>query len=113
MTMTMTTRTRRSAASSAAIGAVLLAGLAAASQDAPAHAAANPNPSSFTAPKANPYFPLTPGLVLRYRGTDGPERFRERLAVTDRTKTILGVRTRVIRDVLRRADGTIAESTRD
>src|SRR6059058_4738994 len=111
--MMMTTKTRWAAASSAAIGAVLLAGLAAASHNAPAHAATNPSPSKFTAPKANAYFPLTPGLVVRYRGTDGVEKFRERLAVTNRTKTILGVRTRVVRDVLRRADGTIAEATTD
>ena len=111
--MTMTTKTRWAAASSATIGAVLVAGLAAASHDAPAHAATNPNPSNFTAPKANPYFPLTPGLVLRYRGTDGSEKLHERLAVTNRTKTILGVRTHVVRDVLRRADGTVAEATSD
>src|SRR3954452_24924310 len=111
--MTLTTKTRRAAASSVVIGGVLVAGLAAASHDAPARAATNPNPSNFTTPKANAYFPLTPGLVLRYRGSDGPERFRERLCLTPRTKTILGVRTRVIRDVLRRGDGTIAEATWD
>jgi hypothetical protein len=68
---------------------------------------------SFTHPRANPYFPLTPGLVLRYRGTDGPERFRERVEVAHRTRMIEGVRVRVVRDVLRRADGSVAESTRD
>jgi hypothetical protein len=69
--------------------------------------------AAFDHPQANPYFPLTPGLVLRYRGTDDAERFRERVVVTRRTKIIEGVRATVVRDVLRRADGTVAESTRD
>ena len=111
--MTMTTRTRWTAASSAAIGAVLVAGLAAAPHGAPAHAASNPSPSNFTAPKANAYFPLTPGLVVRYRGTDGEQSLHSRFAVTSRTKTIQGVKTKVIRDVLRRADGSVAEATTD
>src|SRR3954452_19659592 len=111
--MTLTTKTRRAAASSVVIGGVLVAGLAAASHDAPARAATNPNPSNFTTPQANAYFPLTPGLVLRYRGSDGTETFRERLVVTSRTKMVLGVRTHVIRDVLRRADGSVAEATTD
>jgi len=74
---------------------------------------AGPFSASFTHPQPNPYFPLTPGLVLRYRGTDGPAKFRERVTVTHKTKTIEGVKAVVIRDVLRRADGTTAESTRD
>jgi hypothetical protein len=69
--------------------------------------------ASFTHPRSNPYFPLTPGLVLRYRGTDGPAKFDERVAVTHETKTIQGVKAIVVRDVLRRADGTVAEATRD
>lgn len=70
--------------------------------------------ASFTHPHPNAYFPLTPGLVLRYRGTDGGEKFRERVAITSRTKMIDGVSAVVVRDVLRRADdGSVAESTRD
>ena len=69
--------------------------------------------ASFTHPQPNPYFPLAPGLVLRYRGTDGPAKFRERVAVTHKTKTIQGVQAVVVRDVLRRADGTVAEATHD
>jgi len=68
---------------------------------------------SFTHPRANPYFPLTPGLVLRYRGTDGPDRFQEQVVVTNQTKMIEGVRATVVRDVLRRTDGSIAELTHD
>lgn len=71
------------------------------------------DPADFTDPVANPYFPLVPGTVSRYRGSEDGEKFRERLAVTHRTKVIQGVTTTVIRDVLRRSDGTLAEKTID
>jgi hypothetical protein len=69
--------------------------------------------AQFDHPRENPYFPLRPGTRLRYRGSEDGERFRETVTVTTRTRTILGVRTTVVRDVLRRADGTLAEKTRD
>jgi hypothetical protein len=69
--------------------------------------------SHFNHPRANPYFPLRPGLVLRYRGTDGCNKFRERVTVTHKTRMIEGVRARVVHDVLRRDDGTLAENTHD
>jgi hypothetical protein len=69
--------------------------------------------AQFDHPRSNPYFPLVPGTVSRYRVRDGGERLRERMTVTPRTRTILGVPTTVVRDVLRRQDGTLAESTRD
>lgn len=71
------------------------------------------DPADFTAPQENPFFPLEPGTVTRYRGSADGERFREKVVVTDRTKTILGVQTRVLRDVVRRADGTLEEKTVD
>ncbi len=71
------------------------------------------DPGRFQHPKPNAYFPLTPGTVFRYRGTDEGEHYRERLAITHRTKQIEGVRARVLRDVLRRADGSLAERTSD
>ena len=67
----------------------------------------------FGHPQANPWFPLTPGLTVVLRGSEGRVRYRERVRVTDRTRVILGVRTRVVRDVLRRADGSLAERTTD
>lgn len=72
-----------------------------------------PHPVDFSAPKRNPYFPLKPGTVSRYRGTDEGERFRERLVVTHDTKMIEGVETTVVSDVTRRADGSLAEKTTD
>ena len=81
---------------------------------APADTAATAavNPADFTAPVANPYFPLVPGTVFVYRGTDGSDRLVEHLRITDRTKTIQGVTTMVIRDVLFR-NGRIGEATTD
>ena len=72
-----------------------------------------PNPAQFNHPRANPYFPLEPGTVSHYRGTDDGERLRETVTVTRHTKTIQGVETTVLRDVLRRVDGTLAEKTHD
>jgi len=80
---------------------------------ASAERAAPVNPAKFTHPKPNPYFPLVSGTVFRYRGTDEGERMREKVTVTHRHKVIQGVTTTVVRDVLRRADGSIAEKTRD
>ena len=45
---------------------------------AAAGAGSKPNVGSFHNPRANPYFPLTPGTVLVYRGTEDGEHFRER-----------------------------------
>jgi hypothetical protein len=71
------------------------------------------DPADFTSPAANPYFPLTPGTVTTLRGTDEGEHLVERVHVTSRTKVIEGVRTRVVRDVVRRSDGSLAERTQD
>jgi|SRR5262245_8390642 len=80
---------------------------------APADVGSTPKMGNFQNPRANPYFPLTPGTVSVYRGSEDGEHFRERVTITHRTKTILGVRTTVVLDVLRRADGTLAERTED
>jgi len=72
-----------------------------------------PGGARFDNPKQNPYFPLKPGTVTRYRGSDEGEQFRERVTVTHKKRTIQGVHTTVIHDVLRRADGSLAEKTHD
>lgn len=71
------------------------------------------DPHQFSKPVANAWFPLVPGTVSRYRGVEDGEHFRERVVVTARTKEVLGVTTTVVRDVVRRADGSLAERTRD
>ena len=71
------------------------------------------DPAQFTNPKPNPYYPLTPGAVSNYRGSDGTAAFNERVTVTHATKSIQGVKTTVVLDVLRRVDGSLAEQTHD
>ena len=78
-----------------------------------ASASGGPDPSNFSQPKQNPYYPLKPGTVTKFRGTDDGKQFHERVLVTHRTKTIQGVHATVVLDVLRRADGTVAEKTHD
>jgi|1186.fasta_scaffold179473_2 hypothetical protein len=70
-------------------------------------------PANFRHPAPNSYFPLRPGTVFRYRGRDGRQHLTERVGVTHRTRIIQGVRTRVLSDVLRRSDGSVAEKTSD
>lgn len=100
-----------------AAAALISGGLVAAavtSGDASANGATTGvNPSQFNNPKPNAYFPLKPGTVSRYRGTDEGKRLHERLEITRRTKMIQGVRTTVVHDVLRRADDSLAEKTHD
>jgi len=79
----------------------------------PQPSAAAIDPGNFTSPVPNPYFPLVAGKVLHYRGTEDGVHYRERVEITDKTKMILGVTTTVVLDVLRRADGSLAEKTHD
>ncbi|HEY0643209.1 MAG TPA: hypothetical protein VGD39_07310 [Nocardioides sp.] len=74
---------------------------------------ANVRPGQFNDPQPNPYFPLRPGTVSRYRGTEHGDMYRERVVVTHRTKVIQGITTIVVSDILRRSDGSVAEKTRD
>jgi hypothetical protein len=71
------------------------------------------DPANFTHPVDNVYFPLRPELVTHLRGTEGAERFLEKVRVTHRTRMIAGVRATVVRDVVRRPDGSLAETTDD
>jgi len=103
---------------STAVGAVaVLAGTthagATASSRSSTTARTTIDPGDFDRPVMNPWFPLEPGTTTLLRGTDGPARFRERVRVTDRTQVIQGVSARAVRDVLRRADGSLAEATTD
>jgi hypothetical protein len=82
--------------------------------EVPAIAGARSAPiARFDQPRQNSYFPLRPGTVTRFRGSDEGKRFVEKVKVTRRHKLIQGVRTTVLRDVLRRSDGSLAEKTHD
>jgi hypothetical protein len=54
----------------------------------------------FSASVTNPWFPLRPGSVYRYRGVKDGEPSREVMTVTHRTRTIDGARCVVVSDLL-------------
>jgi hypothetical protein len=93
--------------------AVVGTGVAVANSRASGTGRQAPDAAQFDHPRPNPYFPLKPGTVSHFTGTDEGERFVETVTVTHRKKTIQGVRATVLRDVLRRADGSLAEKTHD
>jgi len=107
-----TTRTAAVLATAAAAVAALLTTSAAAPPSS-SPAPGNPDPRLFKHPQENPFYPLTPGLVTRLRGTDGDEHFKQTVRITTRTRTIAGVVATVVRDVVRRPDGSLAEATDD
>jgi len=66
-------------------------------------------PANFVSGVNNPYFPLIPGSTMEYRGTtrSGTETFR--IEVTHRQKTILGVSTTVVIEVVEIAENWFAQ----
>jgi hypothetical protein len=70
------------------------------------------DPTDFTSPVSNPYFPLEVGRVAILRGSEDGTRLHERVTVTTRTKTIQGVTATVVSDV-QFVDGVLEERTRD
>ena len=70
------------------------------------------NPADFVRHVTNRYFPLKPGTLLVYRGAEEGQSQLDRVFVTHKTKTILGVRTTVVHDVVRHK-GRVLERTFD
>src|SRR5689334_14466105 len=68
--------------------------------------------SRFGAPVTNPWFPLVPGSVYRYRGVKDGQPSREVMRVTHRTRTIDGARTVAVSDLLY-LRGRLEERTTD
>ena len=60
------------------------------------------HPGDFVARVDNRWFPLKPGSKWHYRGVDADGRFTDNTHATHRTKTIEGVRTTVVHDVVLR-----------
>ena len=75
-------------------------------------AANNINPKDFSTTIDNPFFPLVPNTTFVYVGTKDGSPERDEFQVTDRTKVILGVRCREVRD-RGYIDGVLAEDTLD
>lgn len=70
------------------------------------------DPANFVSGVDNPYYPLTPGTTLVYRGVRDGQSQVDRVHITDRTKTIQGVEAMVVLDVARH-NGTLLEKTFD
>ena len=68
--------------------------------------------AGFTANVTNPWFPLRPGSVYRYRGIKDGEPSREVMTVTHQTKTIDGAACVVVSDLLY-IRGKLEERTSD
>ena len=60
----------------------------------------------------NPYFPLRPGRVMKYAGTEDGERVELVITVTDKTEVIDGVTTRVVEE-RESKDGELVEVSRN
>jgi hypothetical protein len=100
-----------------AVVAAILAGVAVAGAAAPRSAmsaavGAGVDPGNFVRHVTNPYFPLRPGTLFVYRGSEEGQTQVDRVLVTHRTKEILGVHTTVVRDVVRHK-GHLLEKTFD
>ena len=72
----------------------------------------NIDSANFVRTVDNPYYPLKPGTVYRYRGITGKRKAFEVLEVTSETKTIQGVQTTVLHD-RNYVGGRLAEDTLD
>lgn len=70
------------------------------------------NPHDFSTTIDNPFFPLVPNTTYVYVGTTEGSAARDEFAVTDRTKMILGVSCREVRD-RGYVDGVLVEDTLD
>jgi hypothetical protein len=76
----------------------LVAGAASQVSTAGPRQSALPSPGNFASRIDNPWFPLRPGTVYVYRGSDHGEASRDVLTVTHRTRVIQGIRATVIDD---------------
>jgi hypothetical protein len=70
------------------------------------------DPAHFVTVIDNPYFPLPVGRKLVYTGIKDGQSQTDTVTVTDQTKVILGITTRVVHDVATH-DGTLLEKTFD
>src|SRR5262245_2127680 len=77
-----------------------------------AHAASTVDPASFVSGIDNPFFPLQPGTTFVYEGTTDGIPSRDVMAVTHKTKTILGVACTVVHDQAYE-NGVLVEDTFD
>ena len=70
------------------------------------------NPANFQSKVDNPYFPLVPGMTLRYEEKAGGETSENEITVTSETKEIMGVKCVVVHDLVT-SNGATKEDTYD
>jgi hypothetical protein len=70
------------------------------------------DPSQFTNRVTNKYFPMPQGKVLHYRGIRDGKPTEHVFTVTRQTKTVMGVKCAVIKDVVTQ-NGSLVEKTTD
>jgi hypothetical protein len=70
------------------------------------------DPADFTTEINNPYWPITPGSKWVYRGQEGGGNQRIEVTVTNETKKIDGIESRVVKDEVTEG-GNSVEITRD
>jgi hypothetical protein len=113
----MKKRTNAAVALLVLVGIGLIAGYGpGAPADAMPHPGVGPtaavDPTDFTTPVQNPYFPLEPGTVSFLRGSEDGERLLNRTSITPWKKVIQGVKTTVVNDALYEG-GVLREKTTD
>jgi hypothetical protein len=72
-----------------------------------------PGANQFVQTIDNRFLPLEPGTTFIYREKADGQTQRDVVVVTDKTKTILGVKTIVVRDTVTDAQGDLVEDTLD
>ena len=93
----------RAALAAAALALVLAALPAAAGAQAP-------DPANFTTKIDNPYWPMRPGTRWVYREREDGRSQRNTVTVTRRTRTLQGVTTRVIHDIVTQGGRTVEDT---
>ena len=69
------------------------------------------NPSDFSTPVTNPYLPFIPGTTHQYKGTRDGVPTTTNVKVTNGSKTILGVKTVVVSDIVTQSNSLVEKTT--
>jgi hypothetical protein len=69
------------------------------------------DPAKFTSKVTNKYFPMSPGKTLHYRGKRDGVPTEHTFTVTHDTKTVMGVRVAVIKDVVTQNHSLVEKTT--
>ncbi len=71
----------------------------------------NINPADFHTPVTNPYLPFIPGTTHQYKGTRDGVPTSTSVKVTNGSKTILGVKTVVVSDIVTQSHSLVEKTT--